>query len=449
MTDGLEQKRTCRSLEQEIALCRKCKDRTGGDPFFFPLRESKVMVISAGPSWQAAYRPLTSIRFFRQLVYALLGYEGVSEEGMLRFFTTGDMYWTHYHKCYYEGFYSIGPDGLYEMQKLPESCEGRYLNEEIRQIRPRLILVLGKANIDHMFRHTLKPGEVYSTERINTTCLCVDYPAASTAEAYETVRKEVASALGIQPPADPIDMEQFVNKTVGSAVSLAFEEQAAQKLTDKLAGASQDRPDALSLLDNAWLDVVVVPLMIRQSLLLRYWSLMESQIKSFLMNEFSPTRAGHETFGSMLMDSGKGWTADDIIRKLSDNWLWGMKEYARFNVNRNQTSRIRSQQAYINEWEKLSGKLLAIKPVRNIIVHSDGFVSRSELYRARNYLQYSNAEKRRDTINDRLRDAGITGVEVLTNMVYVAGTGVEEMEALARQVAAFIRNLERALVGMK
>jgi|CZCB01.1.fsa_nt_gi hypothetical protein len=170
-------------LAEELKSCELCKDKYGLAPFFFPMDNQEVMLITACPSFQAVYKPLTSVRFFRTLCIALFGEHGISEEAIVQFQIGGNIYWTHYHKCYYEDFFK---DRQYK--KLPDTCYKRYISEEIRLLSPKLIIVLGKTTVQKMLKYTLKKDELVSFDKDGAKYVFTDFPDTGEEERFEQVR---------------------------------------------------------------------------------------------------------------------------------------------------------------------------------------------------------------------------------------------------------------------
>ena len=92
-------------LYNKILCCNGCS-QTAYMPFCFPIHNQPVMIVSAIPSLQAMYKPLSSIRFFRNLCYALLGDVVLRDKTRAGYYlrefcdSNGCIYWTHYRKCY-------------------------------------------------------------------------------------------------------------------------------------------------------------------------------------------------------------------------------------------------------------------------------------------------------------------------------------------------------------
>ncbi len=98
--------RSKKNLISDIESC-KCEkhQKRNTYPFFFPMQNQKVMLITLSPSFQAAYRQLASIRFFRNIYLALFGPNpDIRYSGLAKIFLK-KIYWTHYHKYPFEYSY--------------------------------------------------------------------------------------------------------------------------------------------------------------------------------------------------------------------------------------------------------------------------------------------------------------------------------------------------------
>jgi hypothetical protein len=54
------------SITTEILGCRRCEH---ANPFFFEIKQQKIMLITASSTLQTNYLPLTHVRFMRNLLY--------------------------------------------------------------------------------------------------------------------------------------------------------------------------------------------------------------------------------------------------------------------------------------------------------------------------------------------------------------------------------------------
>ncbi len=53
--------------------CDCCDRLPYTDPFYFDMKQQKVMLLTCVPGYQAVYRQIASTRFFRQVFFALGG----------------------------------------------------------------------------------------------------------------------------------------------------------------------------------------------------------------------------------------------------------------------------------------------------------------------------------------------------------------------------------------
>ena len=71
----------------DLENCRCSNRRKNTKPFYFQFQSQKVMLITSAPSFQAVYRQLSSIRFFRNVYLALLGpYPDLKKDSLVSFF---------------------------------------------------------------------------------------------------------------------------------------------------------------------------------------------------------------------------------------------------------------------------------------------------------------------------------------------------------------------------
>jgi len=153
---------------------RRCNECHSGvyTPFYFPMKDQEVMVITAVPSMQAMYKPLTSIRFFRRLCLALFGDKNLREKGScenyLHEFCGGNIYWTHYYKCF--------SPFLTDFSKISDVCANTYLKKEIHVLNPKQIFVFGDA---------IREKEAHLVgDKINR-CIFKPFPDTGTEEIFD------------------------------------------------------------------------------------------------------------------------------------------------------------------------------------------------------------------------------------------------------------------------
>jgi hypothetical protein len=112
--------------------CKACRNST---PFYFPIKQQKIMLLTACPSIQTIRNSLLSVRFLRQIIYALFGEEGFSENVLWLFLGENGIYWTHFNKCYNPAFFRINEQGyLLNSSDLSMECAEKYLRRRKKSI---------------------------------------------------------------------------------------------------------------------------------------------------------------------------------------------------------------------------------------------------------------------------------------------------------------------------
>jgi hypothetical protein len=150
----LNSKKQCQKdrLFKDLEKCVCDNRRQYTYPFFFEIKQQKVMLITLIPSFQAVYRQLTSIRFFRQIFLALCGPNPKIRSGSLVESFLDSIYWTHFHKCYLP---RERDQAIPEPDSIPDYCFKKYIEREINVIKPKLIIVLGKPLVYRLFQEDL------------------------------------------------------------------------------------------------------------------------------------------------------------------------------------------------------------------------------------------------------------------------------------------------------
>ncbi|MGE5580205.1 MAG: hypothetical protein ACM3WU_09205 [Bacillota bacterium] len=168
-----------REITKRIGSCRLCH---GGAyvPFFFPLKKQPIMLISAMPSVDAMYRPLYSIRFFREVCLALFGYRYLAEEPdcekYLLEFCDGNIYWTHHRKCY--------DPALDDLSDVDDRCATEHLANEVDALRPKIILIVGNESTRRKVRRHVQSDTALVIEK--------PFPDGTNTAEFEDVRETIA-----------------------------------------------------------------------------------------------------------------------------------------------------------------------------------------------------------------------------------------------------------------
>lgn len=289
------------------------------------------MLISAAPSIQAMYRPLTSVRFFRRICLALFGDRHLSDEEqcekyLLELCAEG-IYWTHYRKCY--------DPSVVDFSALTDACAGRYLAAETEALRPKLIVVLGDGILDKV--DALTRG--YGAEVISKP-----FPTADNAEVLEDVRRKIAPYLKHVSSGfvGGGQKSTFIDASGGSSglrTHLPFEQSA---LLRALGWQTEDVSNAT--IEGLWYRNLVVPNMQRCSKLVSIYSFAENQINVLL----------HEHFIATHRDPME---IDRSIRK-------ALLDYVR-----------ERQPQHLGRTQTLLGHMESLRLLRNAVVHSGGFIA--------------------------------------------------------------------------
>ena len=250
---------TEKNIFEDIASCKLCENSR---PYHFELGRQKIMLISLVPSYAAMHRPLYFIQVFRKICLALFGDVSPSEEFIKEFYDpAGNIYWTHYRKCFPESVKGAGP----------KSCE-HLLKKEIELLDPEIIVMLGKNIINQL------GGDDMEALRINTKAdgtprqvFLTDFPTNENAKNFEEIRKALKkyiSRVKIEcealdfAGANFMDLEyasiEFLNETGKSP---------AVKIND---------------FEHEWVNGIILPNIKAYNLILQIFIFIESNIKNLL-----------------------------------------------------------------------------------------------------------------------------------------------------------------------
>lgn len=374
-------------------------DFCGGDylPLVFPMRDQKVMLISAAPSLQAVYKPLTSVRFFRRVCFALFGDKYLREktqcEKYLLEFYDGGIYWTHYRKCY--------DPRLGNLSLVDDVCAKRYLADEVRTLKPELIIVLG-SEIEEKVRAIIPRGK--------TDPIYMPFPDAYNAADFEEVRKK------LRPYLKHVKKSGFTYKSVidryvdesgqtrGQLAHLRFELGALERMFD---GTTVDVSD--NRIESLWYRNIVVPNMQRCAKLVSVYSFAENQIKTLLYENKKGFKKG--------LDSSHSATES----RLKFCWANDLKDYVDTSYPHTRLS---------EEIRLLRQRIVGLTLFRNAIVHGGGFVSKEILDEI---LLHGNHPS-----TDRDGPELLPGIFLLAGTVFISSEGEQTLTDLARRVTELL-----------
>ena len=248
------------SLFDAIEACGICENHK---PFHFEMGGQRVMLVSFAPSSAARHRPLYFMLLFRQLCLALFGGAAPSEAFIREFYDpAGNIYWTHYRKCFKP-----------EMTGGTPAC-APLLVREIEVLEPEIILLLGRETMAHLppeqhpYLAAKKDGAPRQVFR-------ADFPSKENAAQYAEIRRALKPYIGwIQVECGHLE------STGASFMDLEYASVAA--LNEFTRAAS------ISRFERAWMDGIVLPNLRAYNLVLQSFIFIESNIKNLLESGPAP-----------------------------------------------------------------------------------------------------------------------------------------------------------------
>jgi len=235
------------------------------------------MLITYSPSFQAAYRPMASIRFFRHVFLGLFGLTPLGDhQDPVSLF--GDrIYWTHYHKCYYAKNRSASAS---VPTALPTHCP-RYIPREVEELQPRLIVMMGKEVAKCLLDLPgLQRGEVRcDREYDGIPCICVDFPVTGAEPEFLDVRTKLKPLIS-EVDADPVPPELCPDESAeGIRVHTEFEFSSLNHYRNLLNNACRGpAPEFANPIHREWFHREAAPRWSRYSFVLSCVSFMEDQL---------------------------------------------------------------------------------------------------------------------------------------------------------------------------
>jgi|GEM_PF-6366541 hypothetical protein len=405
-------------LFKKINNCEECKLKYGKKPFFFEMKKQKVMLITACPSIQAMFRPLTSIRFFRTISVALFGDKNISPEYIRAFHD--EIYWTHMHKCYNEEALKSG-----DFTKIPNNCMNEYINEEVNLLKPEITIAFGKVVAERLFQREISDDILVIDEnqdpKWGSKVFIAGFPKTGTEKYLDKIRDYLFHQMkGFK------FMEQYENGSwttslnrqqqntnKGLRVNLDFEREAIEQL--KLI--PQDKSN-----NNSWLENVILPNLKNCETIVRLEFFIEDQIRTMLMEVFSHDSNWRILEESKLLKFNKRTTLDQkaIYDYLKNRWKEAFGDYFKYLIrDKNWNFKFpNGEKIDVNKINELLDKLREISKIRNHVIHNGG---------------YATADLSRNSGQTKFK-----GIRWYVNLVYVTDEGIESVSKFTKDIISLI-----------
>lgn len=381
-------------ISQELRKpCDHCNSE-GYTPFFFPIENQEVMIITAVPSMQAMYKPLTSIRFFRKLCIALFGDKYLGED-YIKEFCGGNIYWTHYYKCYKPACNDYGA--------LPNDCEKRYLTREIKALKPKLIIVFGK-EIEKKLKNKIAHNS-------NAKVIFKPFPETGAENEYNDLKSVMKPYIKFmsKDSTDNFLTNKYSydvdNSSVKHTVHLKFE------LNAFIHHINNSSLLDITNIEELWYQKLLRPNMeMYQNVVLTY-SFVENQIKTFLQDMI--IRDNDYTILESLRNaaSAKHPKQKDAQEAVQKYWLSELCSITKFK-----------KYEYTDTAQKLKTLILQLGKIRNIIVHANGFISPAK--------------------SDEVDVSQLNGIFVFVNTIYVSKETNKTLEGIAKETVWLLGKIE-------
>ena len=227
------------------------------------------MLITLTPTYQAVTRPITSVRFFRVLCLSLFGLNPKTNN-IVELFLNGKLYWTHYHKCYFDDYWAKKKD-------LPSYCYEKYLLSEISLIKPELIIILGKKTLEKIYNSVLSGnrGKILGYDFIYR-----EFPETGMEDTFIEVRNELKKYI---PEVDSMPIPKYFkmrsNNDIGKlGVHVYFEIRNLEKQLKMIKENMIKCIDETDI-DERWYNNYLIPASQRSSFIVDCFSFIEYTIK--------------------------------------------------------------------------------------------------------------------------------------------------------------------------
>lgn len=417
-------------LFNRIRFCNECNFKYGEIPFFFPLRDQKVMLITACPSIQAMFRPITSIRFFRTICIALFGDANISPDYIDAIHNK--IYWTHLHKCYNEEALKSR-----DFNKISDKCMNIYIEKEIKLLKPKLVIAFGKVVAERLFKEELASEGYKNLDILQNKCLecskwntrvfVTDFPKTGLETRFDNIRDVLSKMPGFDfmkqhnGKWSSGSEDNGLNAARGLRVNLNFEIKTIEQL--KQTGY-------ISRTDESWLKNVVLPNMKNYEALARLHFFIEDQIRTMLMAVFSHPNNWRiiEEQKYKEFASGKPLNQKNIYKYINERWKEALKDYLLHLLKEHNYVLKMPDGRELNEnaVNKLIEKLRELSNIRNCIVHNGG---------------YSPPEKFFGEVTN------LKGILWYVNLVHISDEGIKSVISFAEEIISILTDLDSMRFG--
>lgn len=354
--------------------CDICgRNKYGKTPFVFPYRNQNVMLITVCPSLQAMHRPITSVRFFRQLIEALYGEKNVSLDVVEDFFSS--IYWTHYRKCYVENA-SVGGD----YRNINNVCYNRYLMQEINILKPKKIIIIGSWLAKKILKEDLSldsinklNNEVIKLAKWDAEIMVTDFPAVGNIDRFNELQQFLYKS-GKREKKE-INTSKFnLEDLRNNYHHLSFDLGVLNRYIENF-----DLNTSQMVLDgNIWQERVIIPNKINSMKIVEMHNFIEDQIKTYLLDKLSYKKNWLIIKKYRKLNLIENLDQKRVYEDIRDQWR-GMffdllVNEIEINENGNQIKFCDGR--YITKYDarELKELLSELSNIRNSIVHAGGYI---------------------------------------------------------------------------
>ncbi len=265
-----------KQISNELYNCKKCEHRKVTRPFYFDINDNKkVMLITLAPGFQAVNRQLTSVRFFRLLCLALYGpQEDIAE--IVKSMIHRDIYWTHYHKCYFERTSSYPGD-------VPDECSNIYLKRELMVLNPKLIVIIVPEVSRRLLGKEPNKGQLLEDEIYDFKVISANLPVTGVENEYVELREKlqylVAPVDSSPVPEEMLTISLQASNTI--AKHAEFELKGLEAFWQRISEL-HSCSDVINDIDELWYKTIIIPKWLGYSFITLCQAIIEDQLKTAL-----------------------------------------------------------------------------------------------------------------------------------------------------------------------
>ena len=206
-----------------------------------------------------------------------------------------DIYWTHYHKCYFKRTDKYPQD-------VPKICCENYLAREVDLFEPELIIIIVPEISKRLLGKTPEKGKLLEGKFRGRDVISVGFPISGTENEYVELRQRLVQYIPIVN-SSPVS-EDMLSISLGTLNTIAmhaeFELEGLRSYWSNLAKLYSVDEKTVNTIDELWYKRIIIPKWVGYSFITLCYSVIEDQLKSSLQMECKNAEITNKQMSELL-----------------------------------------------------------------------------------------------------------------------------------------------------